>query len=95
LNVQPSIQLQQFFQKRFVVRDPLLDEANDSVAIDDIGDASAAELAAYLTSRVGNQWIVDGIFFTELSMGVKIVAADAQYLGIELFKTCDVVLKSL
>lgn len=46
-------------------------------------------------SLVSDQRIAYGIRFTELTMGLEAVTADAQDLGIELFERCQIALKSL
>jgi hypothetical protein len=88
-------QLCQFIQQYFVVRNPFLNQPDKPLFINDIGDPSASEQTSYLALLVGNQGVGNPIEFSEFPVGVKTVSTDAQNLGIELFKTGNISLKSL
>ena len=77
-----------------VIGNSLLDETDDPVTVDQVGDAAAAELAADVVPLVGDQRVVEAVFFAEPTMGREAVTADAQDLGIELFERGQVALKS-
>lgn len=82
-------------EQQLVIGNPLLDETDDPVTVNQVGDAAAAELAANAVPLVGDQRVVEAVFLAEPAMGREAVTADAQDLGIELFERDQVALKSL
>jgi len=79
----------------FIVRNPFLYKPNNSIRIDDIGDPATAIQISDLSFFIRNQWVAEVVQFAELPVGFEAVTADAQDLGIELFKASNVSLKSL
>ena len=84
----------QFFQQLIVVGKTPLDEADDALLVDDVGDPTLAEV--FLQGAVvGDQGKADAVLGAEFPVRDQRVAADAQDLGVVLFETGQVPLKSL
>lgn len=78
-----------------IVGNPFLYKPYNPLLVDEVGDPATTELTTQATIRIADEWVADAVLFTELPVGIQTVAADAQNLGIELFETGEVPLKSL
>lgn len=72
----------------------MLDKADYPLVVNDISDAPIP-VKTLQAAVIGNQGVADAIFFTKSLMGIERITTDAQDLGVELFKTVDIPLKSL
>lgn len=88
-------ELRQLPEQYLVVGYAFLNETYRALAIDDVSDPSAAEEAADLALFIGDKGKTDLVQLGKFLVGFERIAADAQDLGIELFKAGDIPLKSL
>lgn len=71
-----------------------MEKTDDAGLVDEVGDAAAAiQLSNYAV--IGNQGKTQTELLNKVEMGLQCVGTDAQDLSVELFKTREIVLKSL
>jgi len=77
-----------------VIRNAFQLEPDSSVLADQIGNPPAVELLLQLSAGIGHQREAKAMLPGEFSMRFEIIGTDAHDLGVELFKTGNIPLKS-
>jgi len=81
------LKFRQFLKESLIDRDTLLDEADGSGLVDDEGDPSRCIELLQFPPFIRDQWESQTMLAAKLFMSRQTVGADAQDLGVELFKT--------